>query len=553
MNRGLWICLGLWGCGAASSVGLTVPVSITGDAVNDGGPGWAKTGDVSDDNGHRLVCLGQGNNEQEALQSAQALCEDKICKLCGVDVESVVQTSETLNGVEMRRTVVERCRRVRRQDLAYERKSVDCTDKGCFVWVRLNYTADQRRLECTRYSDESYADPGACQALIEQFKATQGHTASSFRLRVDILENALSACAEIDVRPTPLMQSLEEKLRIGMGTFRKGAPRHLRSYWLQDYSPMWEKFRQSPKFSERLDLLLGYLRHKVPLLDVIEAASVDAEQLDTPAAMVHLLMMLKAAPREQAYGVEDVHRFAVDVIERQADRQQLTVDVGPINRWIRGFYSPGDTHGWSRVVNLYGLFSADKKIDREEWQWATKMNRWRNRTLSELLKIEHHIGATRVQRFEQALQLALTEQPSDKRFAAFKSVLPRQEPQLLLEVEGLLPQDIRVQLDFDFFAAHLPRFDDPTPAQPTQRLLQRMHGQLASTKISGDADRGFCTGLYKDLELLEKHGIKTIDLEKPICGCLTGPMAMDPTLNSVNKSALYRRALAGEMRCVRPL
>ena len=65
------------------------------------GPSWARDPDKSSDAGHTFTCQGEGQTEAEALETAHAICNDKICKLCGVEIESVVQTTETLTGVEM--------------------------------------------------------------------------------------------------------------------------------------------------------------------------------------------------------------------------------------------------------------------------------------------------------------------------------------------------------------------------------------------------------------------------------------------------------------------
>src|ERR1700759_5137415 len=79
-------------------------------------PSWAGKSDSSDEKGNLFICSGEGKNEQDALDSALALCNDKICKLCGVEVESPTTTSETLKGVDLSRKVVERCRRVRKAE-----------------------------------------------------------------------------------------------------------------------------------------------------------------------------------------------------------------------------------------------------------------------------------------------------------------------------------------------------------------------------------------------------------------------------------------------------
>lgn len=67
--------------------------------------------DRSDDSGSHFVCEGQGPDKEQALATAHGVCTDKVCRVCGVEVESVVQSTETLQGVSMQRKVVEQSRR----------------------------------------------------------------------------------------------------------------------------------------------------------------------------------------------------------------------------------------------------------------------------------------------------------------------------------------------------------------------------------------------------------------------------------------------------------
>src|SRR4051794_14194673 len=88
-------------------------------------PGWAGKSDSADERGHTFVCSGEGKSEADALAAALGICNDKICKVCGVEVESTVTTKETLQGVDLQRKVVERCRRVRKADPVLKSKSIE--------------------------------------------------------------------------------------------------------------------------------------------------------------------------------------------------------------------------------------------------------------------------------------------------------------------------------------------------------------------------------------------------------------------------------------------
>jgi hypothetical protein len=535
----------LAGCGGSSA---SAPEVTAGAAVSDDAPGWARRGDAATAEGNRFICEGQGDTEDGALAAARAICDDKICKLCGVEVESIVQTSETLTGVEMERKVVERCRRVRQGDTEAQRKSVDCGPVGCLAWIQIDYSNERRDRECKRLTDENFADPEACQALIEEFKNVEGHSAGSFRKRVSLLEEALTACAEIDVRPTPLMESLREKLAVGMTTFRRGAPRYLRNYWLADFGPMWVAYKESPKFAERLQLLLGYLRHKVPILDVLEATYDDDEKLDTPQGLSRLFAAMKAAPKEEAYGVEFVHMVAASHLGDLAERGHMTQDLSAVNAWMRATYPGSLVTSWDYVPTMYTLFGADGVIDADEWAWTASMTRWRSRARQEMLQVERHTGGDRVARLLESLRDVREKNPKLTPIRALDAALPSRAPALLLAAESKLPKDVRDAIDWDFLSDQKPYWDAWKPLAPRQKYMQRMRRALATAAV----DRPLCFDLYKRLELLDDHGVPTTGLDRLICGCLEGPMKETPTLNSGNKSPLYERAMKEKMACVQP-
>src|SRR5450432_2725464 len=107
-----WLLVAAAACASAPAdkpAGTARPAPMSAS----GGPAWAQTGDQASADGNIFVCQGEGATEEAALAAAHAICNDKVCKLCGVEVESVVQTTETLKGVSMQRKVVERCRRFR--------------------------------------------------------------------------------------------------------------------------------------------------------------------------------------------------------------------------------------------------------------------------------------------------------------------------------------------------------------------------------------------------------------------------------------------------------
>jgi hypothetical protein len=503
------------------------------------GPRWADAGSGRTPAGHRFVCTGEGSSEADALTTARGVCDDQICKLCGVEIESRVVTEETLQGIGVQRRVVERCRRIRRGELELARKSVDCGPEGCVAWIQVDYPDTLRDQECRRGDDAAFADPARCTQLIDELAATTGSSAASFRQRVASMEQAIVACAEIDVRPTPMMESLDAKLRIAMRVFRDGAPRNLRDYWLAEHAPLWEAYRLSPRFAERLQLLLGYLRSRAPILDVLEVASLDDDGLDRPEAMARLLAALRAAPLDDAYGTPGVHMTALG----RFGNLRLSTDVSAIGEWARDTFAPEKMGDWGDVVAMYALFRADGAVDAAEWSWATRLGSWRSRCLEELLRAKEHRGGTRVERFVEAVALAGGEPRK-----ALEAAVPNDAPNLFLDAAPRLPEPVRAAADFRFLWKMRPSADAWWPDAERRRFFDA----AADALKRAPPDRELCLGLYEVLDSLEAEGSDVRPLGDLVCRCLTGPLADTPTHGSGNKHPLYERALAQELACVRP-
>src|SRR5688572_26058388 len=169
--------------------------SSLGHPQSGGGPGWAALGDRTDTAGSTFVCQGEGETEEQALTTAQGTCNDKVCRLCGVEVQSVIETTETLEGVSMQRKVVERCRQFRKSPLKVGHKSTDCGPAGCVAWLEVTFSKADEKAECSAYASEHFADPNECERLIQEFRTSEGRTAASLYARARLLDAALTACA----------------------------------------------------------------------------------------------------------------------------------------------------------------------------------------------------------------------------------------------------------------------------------------------------------------------------------------------------------------------
>lgn len=542
----LILCAALFACGSA-----TPPPKSALAAADAKGPGWARDGDAREGKAHLFVCQGQGKIEADALQSAAALCDDKICKLCGVQIESTVQTDESLTGVELKRQVVEKCRMIRTAEPTVTRKSVECGPGGCDAWIQVRYTDAEKKEACQRLEDGDFAGPEACQATIDAFSKVPGYSAKSFRERVRLMDRALVDCGQIDVRPTPLMGSLDAKLKAGMHIFngpQSDAPGFLKTYWLAPFAPLWTQYEQSPKFKERLKILRGYLAHKVLIMDVVEATG--PEDLDSPTAIATIARTCEAVPPDEAYGTAHVQFLAVEALYDRFFTGRLFADVEPVAKVVRAQYPP---ESLTQTMQIAQLFSIGGRIDATEWAYVSK-TRVDGPSARRVLEVpDHGTPETRRQRFREALDRVLQGVEARRRVSRFKNVVPN-DAAFFLTIEADLAPDLRAVVDFDFLKDLFHRSERKLTRADAKAYRARMAEALKALPADDEARRRRCLSLSDDLKFLDEQGTATLDagFGPTVCACIEGPLGGDG-LSLVNKSALYERALQERLPCVAPL
>ncbi len=566
MRRLFAVALLLAGC-AGKSAPPGAPSTSAPVAITAAGPGWAREGDSKSGDGNTFVCQGEGKTEEEALSSAQAICNDKVCKLCGVEVESVVQTTESLKGVAMQRKVVERCRRFRKSPPKVLHKTSDCGTAGCVTWLSVFFSKDDEKAECSAFASEHFADPAECQRLIDTFRSTPGRTAESFRTRRQLLDEALVACKDIDVRPTPLVDSLHEKLFAGMDVFEFTSDRQqarleepffdttwyksrtdmmnrrgTADWYLTTYQPLRQQIRETPTLVGRIQLVRDYVHNRSLVFDVIEATT--APDLDSPAGVKRLLAALRAAPLGKQYGSPDVHFVCQYVIG------DLRTDANEIGRFYRDTYPP-ESLSWVEGIPFANLFAKDGKVDEAEWKYVFDLHRKKHCPVcvGKLLETRDHGGAkVRDERFFAALEfnLARAKRPDDrKRFLT--ETMPR-DPEYVLHLATLLPADLRGALDWKFFWKRLETADEANDVDMLKQLLS----VLSTVMTQGEVNESACNELPDQIESFLSKGGAVAPAADRICACLTGPMAQKGTRVLVSKSHLYDYALARGLPCVRP-
>jgi hypothetical protein len=540
-----------------------------GGAGGNAGPGWAASGDHSDAHGSTFVCQGEGATEEAALTTAQEICNDKVCRLCGVEVESVVQTTETLQGVSMQRKVVERCRQFRKSALTVQHKSSDCGPSGCTAWLGVSFSKAQEQAECSAYSSEHFADSGECERVVEEFRRTEGRTAASLRARTRLLDAALGACAGIDVRPTPLLDALEEKLLLGMKAFeftpeqqqaRTEEPffdttwyksradmlehRNATDFYLTSYAPLLQEFRETKTLVGRIQLVREYVHNRSLVFDVIEA--IDAKDLDSARGIARLLAALKAAPLGVQYGSGDVHFFGLDAV------CDVAADINPINEFYRRSY-PAGSLSWSQGTFLSAMMAKDGRVDEAEWAYIFELHRAHDceGCLRHLLEATDHGGpGVRDQHLLAVLEYDATQSKDlGRRRRTVTAILPA-DTEFLLHVRSILPAELRPALDWDFVRRRFEQADESDDLSSARQLLPVLIAALEPAPGSS-LPPDYCLGLADRLAFLAKHDVPLHPLGGTICACLTGPLANEGHF-LVNKSQLYDYALAQWLPCVRP-
>jgi hypothetical protein len=524
-------------------------------------PQWAKQADAADAAGHTFVCEGRGKSDEDALASAQAICNDKICKVCGIEVESITETKETLTGVDFQRKVVERCRRVRSGDTKLQYKSSDCEPSGCTAWIQIRYTKEDEQRECPRYARDDFADPAACEKDVDEFEHVPGRTAEAFRKRTSLLDAALGHCEKIDVRPTPAMLALDNKLHHGMDAFewvpsgrdREGygdddryvdRDRPIWGWYLPRPEPLRREISETRLLIDRIRLVRDYVANKALVMAVFDAAV--SRAWDTPEGVERLRAALEKAPPGKQYGAAKVHFIAL------FDLARAKTDTSAVGALLRKLYPPESLEaGESWQLALY--FKGDGRVTQEEWDYVFAAHRKHRcvECLRVMLEARDHQARdgggekVRLARFQQAWESIPKRGDPKRDFALFKSVIGYSRPELLLLVEDAVPLEARAFLDWDYFYEFISRFhkDDPEPARSA--ILARAAQALAS----GELDHSSCSSLADHLKRLQDAGGDPTPVHKRACECLSGPLKKEGE-GYVNKSDLLDFAKQRELDCV---
>jgi hypothetical protein len=526
-------------------------------------PGWARDGDRTDDGGHTFVCEGSGATGEEAQAAALAACAAKICNLCGVEVEAVVEATESLDTVAVKRRVVERCRRVRKGADDLRRNQSACAPEGCVGWVEVAFSKEAEAHECKAYASESFADPEQCEALIEQFRRVPGLSSIAFDTRADLLTRAIVACAEIDVRPTPRMQALDAVLYEGVlapALEESTVPRPARE------GPLGERLRQA--LALRADEALRELSKRAyqpmprqPLIETKIFVDRVARVRDEMAGYAGLMRVWEKAIRISYQDEGELPAFfaAMEALRPFAEVDPRVVHfrvlevVAPncrrrteISAWLRQRY-PAATLGADELEKAAELLGEDREVTDEEWTYLLQGKLgWRVlRTV--ILAAAPSDEEIRLQRFLAGVAAIHASHRDPNRGGHLGGLLDLLSPTLVERVAAALPpaqQALVTWNRLDDAVYRLP-VGEAGRATPTfAALTARMWAMTRARDGGGEEDR--CNDLEVELRTLESRGVDTRELLPAVCACITRGGAR--RINEVAEH--YVRALAWKAPCV---
>lgn len=538
-------------------------------------PTWADQGDVVENSGHRLICEGSGASEELATTTAIANCNDKVCRICGVEVEATVETKETLKGIDVQRRIFERCRRVRKHELLPRYKSVDCGPSGCTAWLYVDYSNDTLKEECPRYTQENFADPQECERDIENFKTESGRDAAAFRRRVQFLDAALTHCSNIDVRPTPALMALVEKLIAGQNAFEfteRAQTQRLRDdqgsffggnfyknhddmmrfrskqdYYLTEYPPFRQQFAETKLLVDRIRMLRDLCFHKAQLFDVVELLL--EQNLDSSVGLQRLLTAMEKLPTVPPYGEPNLHFSTLFSLGR------LKSDTTAIGAFMRRAY-PAEKADSGMAWELAKFFADDKKVSADEWDYVFRVHQKSPcvHCLRVLLAAGQHIDASgahgniRDQRFFTALASVPEIATHEAKRRILLELVPTNEPIYALELAKKLPANYREAFDIKLIDEVISRLDyppiDPMAADLFNVSIEKIRGTYRQP-LSEDQ----CRDLDRRFEVWNKYRINFSSLNNLFCDCLMTSLNSVPLYDSA-KGDLYRYAVSHNLPCV---
>jgi hypothetical protein len=402
-------------------------------------PPWAKHGDQTTDSGFEFVCHGLAKDEKTARALAQARCNEKLCRMFGVQISAKTKVVENLQGVTAESEVSEQCANVRVVGRETRYQGGECGPHGCVQWIlqsypRAAYEEEKQRLDkptviqqqvVIQEGSKRYRDPAACEASLRAYGAVHGQDGPAFEQRRQSLQRALQVCQDIDSRDSGLFVSLNKLLTDPLSKFtvesnwRRDAPVNIR-FAFTIASKEWRENLETQRFlTDRIAAVLKLVADAVVpmrLLDVLDNGGDDKTVDALIREVVKYPFVHESASPHHSY---NVHYLALSLAREK--RRQIAYSqryrVYLLEQAEKGRVTCGERPSVSGE-DVMEYLAADGQLDDREWQAGLRLMRNSPADIGRgcfapMWKYVNH-GGLRAQRMDQIAQMIVSGEVKDK-------------------------------------------------------------------------------------------------------------------------------------------
>lgn len=395
-------------------------------------PSWARGGDRVTDVGFEFVCSGTAKDDKTARAVARARCNEKLCRLFGVQITAKSTVTETLEGVQAQSEVSEQCASVRAVGRVTRYQGGECGPQGCVQWLmqtypRSAYEEEKARLDkptiirqqvVIQEGSKHYRDPAACESSLRAFNGLQGYRVEAFIQRKQHLEQAMRVCQGIDGRESGLFLTLNTLLTSSLPNFTVESERNVRDEYVNVRraftiaSPSWRQNLETQRFlTDRITAVLELVKGAVLPLGLLDARDngTDAQTLD--ALMREVVKAPFVAKPASVHHAFYLHNVALSLARSKAPYsaryRNYLLEVGEKGQFT---CSSKDQIPGAEILEY---LAADGQLDEREWRLALKFmqtpERWGPDSCNRVIwaKYVDH-GSLRYPRIEQIAELIVS-------------------------------------------------------------------------------------------------------------------------------------------------
>lgn len=418
-------------------------------------PKWAEKGDRTDDAGFEFVCSGIAENPKAAQAVAQARCNEKLCRLFGVQITASTTVTEDLDGIDAQSQVTEQCANVRVEGRKTRYQSSECGPQGCVHWFlqsypRSAYVAERKRLDQPQVIQQQvviqeggirYRDPEACEKSIRAYGAVKEQSSTGFLERKKHLTHALKYCQGIDGRESGLFLSLNTLLLKPLDRFARAKPTRyydLDSRWaFTIVSPEWRDEFDTKRFlTDRIQNILSLVDGAILPLQLLEYREIVANKGKLDRAIREVMaypFTNKPLSEHHLYYIHDSVFGSVRKEKANFSSRYRRYLLSQVSRSQFTCYSKESIDGEA----ILSYLSTDGKIDNEEWKAGiailknSEANR-RSRCIATMFR-QPTDKETKSRRIEEVARMISSDSSSSTdSYRAFEQLLKEVDPDDIL-------------------------------------------------------------------------------------------------------------------------